>query len=100
MRRGDAIVVWKLDRPGRSLKDLPHLMERIEEAGAGFRSFTEVSTPRRRGIIQSHRVTGGFVAAGGGFDQIWPPPGSDRRLGAPWGCPGTNRRRSNGACQT
>jgi hypothetical protein len=31
--------VWKLDR---SLKDLLHIMERIREAGAGFRGLTEV----------------------------------------------------------
>lgn len=41
LRRGDVIVVWKLDRLSRSLKDLLHLMERIEEKGAGFRSLTE-----------------------------------------------------------
>ena len=34
-------LVWKLDRLSRSLKDLLHLLERIEAAGAGFRSLTE-----------------------------------------------------------
>ena len=34
-------MVWKLDRLSRSLKDLLHLLERIEAAGAGFRSLTE-----------------------------------------------------------
>ncbi len=41
LRRGDIFVVWKLDRLSRSLKDLLHLMEQIESAGAGFRSLTE-----------------------------------------------------------
>ncbi len=41
LRPGDVVVVWKLDRLSRSLKDLLHLMERIEQAGAGFRSLTE-----------------------------------------------------------
>ena len=41
LRDGDVVVVWKLDRLSRSLKDLLHLMERIEIAGAGFRSLTE-----------------------------------------------------------
>jgi DNA invertase Pin-like site-specific DNA recombinase len=41
LRPGDVVVVWKLDRLSRSLKDLLHLMERIEAAGAGFRSLTE-----------------------------------------------------------
>src|SRR6266581_9518823 len=37
----DVVVVWKLDRLSRSLKDLLPLMERIAHAGAGFRSLTE-----------------------------------------------------------
>jgi DNA invertase Pin-like site-specific DNA recombinase len=41
LREGDVVVVWKLDRLSRSLKDLLHIMDRIEEAGAGFRSLTE-----------------------------------------------------------
>jgi hypothetical protein len=41
LREGDVVVVWKLDRLSRSLKDLLHIMERIEAAGAGFRSLTE-----------------------------------------------------------
>jgi DNA invertase Pin-like site-specific DNA recombinase len=41
LRLGDVVVVWKLDRLSRSLKDLLHIMERIEAAGAGFRSLTE-----------------------------------------------------------
>jgi DNA invertase Pin-like site-specific DNA recombinase len=35
------LVVWKLDRLSRSLKDLLHIMERVRDAGAGFRSITE-----------------------------------------------------------
>ena len=41
LRDSDVGVVWKLDRLSRSLKDLLHIMERIEAAGAGFRSLTE-----------------------------------------------------------
>lgn len=41
LRPGDVVVVWKLDRLSRSLKDLLHLMERVEETEAGFRSLTE-----------------------------------------------------------
>ena len=41
LRDGDVVVVWKLDRLSRSLKDLLHLMEQIQRAGAGFRSLTE-----------------------------------------------------------
>src|SRR3546814_12417961 len=41
LREGDVVVVWKLDRLSRSLKDMLYIMERIELAGAGFRSLTE-----------------------------------------------------------
>ena len=41
LRDGDTLVVWKLDRLSRSLKDLLHILERIEAAGARFRSVTE-----------------------------------------------------------
>ena len=41
LRDGDVVLVWKLDRLSRSLKDMLHIMERIELAGAGFRSLTE-----------------------------------------------------------
>ena len=41
LRPGDVVVVWKLDRLSRSLKDLLLILERIEQAGAGFRSLTE-----------------------------------------------------------
>jgi DNA invertase Pin-like site-specific DNA recombinase len=33
--QGDTVVVWKLDRLSRSLKDVLHIMERIGNAGAG-----------------------------------------------------------------
>jgi DNA invertase Pin-like site-specific DNA recombinase len=41
VREGDTVVVWKLDRLSRSLKDLLFLMERIAMAGAAFQSLTE-----------------------------------------------------------
>src|SRR5260221_14529234 len=41
LRESDVLVVWKLDRLSRSLKDLLHILEQIAEASAGFRSLTE-----------------------------------------------------------
>ena len=41
LREGDVVVAWKLDRLTRSLKDLLHILEKIEAAGARFRSLTE-----------------------------------------------------------
>ena len=55
LREGDVVVVWKLDRLSRSLKDVLHIMERIGAAGAGFRSLTEAidtTTPAGRMMMQ------------------------------------------------
>ncbi len=55
LRPGDAVVVWKLDRLSRSLKDLLHILEKLESAGAGFRSLTEsidTTTPAGRMMMQ------------------------------------------------
>lgn len=55
LREGDVVVVWKLDRLSRSLKDLLAIMERIDQAGAGFRSLTEAietTTPAGRMMMQ------------------------------------------------
>ena len=41
LQNGDVVVVWKLDRLSRSLRDLLVLLERFNEAGAGFLSLTE-----------------------------------------------------------
>lgn len=41
LRPGDSVTVYKLDRLGRSLQDLLALLERIDKAGASFRSLTE-----------------------------------------------------------
>src|SRR6266536_1856245 len=41
LRKGDVLVVWKLDRLSRSLRDVLTIMERLVEAEAGFRSLTE-----------------------------------------------------------
>ena len=55
LRKDDVLVVWKLDRLSRSLRDLLVLMERVAEARAGFRSLTEAidtTTPAGRMMMQ------------------------------------------------
>jgi DNA invertase Pin-like site-specific DNA recombinase len=37
----DCLVVWRLDRLGRSLKNLIEMMNRLEERGIGFQSLQE-----------------------------------------------------------
>ena len=41
MRAGDTLVVWKLDRLARSIKQLIETVEAMEGQGIGFRSLTE-----------------------------------------------------------
>ena len=55
LSEGDIVVVWKLDRLSRSLKDLIVIIERINKAGAGFKSLTEsidTTTPAGRMMMQ------------------------------------------------
>jgi DNA invertase Pin-like site-specific DNA recombinase len=55
LRKGDVLVVWKLDRLSRSLRDVLTIMERLAEASAGFRSLTEAidtTTPAGRMMMQ------------------------------------------------
>jgi DNA invertase Pin-like site-specific DNA recombinase len=41
MRAGDTLVVWKLDRLARSIKQLIETVEKMEARQIGFRSLTE-----------------------------------------------------------
>lgn len=55
LRTGDVVTVWKLDRLSRSLKDLLHILDRVEAAGGGFRSLTEnidTTSPAGRMMMQ------------------------------------------------
>lgn len=53
LKAGDTVVVWKLDRVGRSLVHLLGIIERIREAGAHFRCLTSpVDTSSSSGKFQ------------------------------------------------
>jgi DNA invertase Pin-like site-specific DNA recombinase len=55
LKRGDTLVVYKLDRVARSLKHLLIIIERLQERGAGFESLTEhidTNTPAGRLMLQ------------------------------------------------
>jgi DNA invertase Pin-like site-specific DNA recombinase len=61
LRPGDVLVVYKLDRLSRSLKDLLLTLEKVELAGAAFLSLTEAidtSTPAGRMMMQ---IVGSFA---------------------------------------
>ena len=41
LKKGDTLVVWRLDRLGRNTRDLIDLVEEFENQDVGFRSLTE-----------------------------------------------------------
>ena len=52
---GDTLVVWRLDRLGRSMRDLLDLIDALERAGCGFRDLSQsgldTTTPNGRLIF-------------------------------------------------
>jgi DNA invertase Pin-like site-specific DNA recombinase len=61
LRRDDVLIVWKLDRLSRSLSDLLRILQKVDEAGAKFKSLTEAidtTTPMGRMVMQ---VVGSFA---------------------------------------
>ena len=61
LREGDVLVVWKLDRLSRSLKDLLTLLEKVQLCGAGFLSLTEaVDTTTAAGRMMM-QIVGSFA---------------------------------------
>lgn len=55
LRQGDTLVVWRLDRLGRSLKHLIEIVEKLEGMGVGFQSLTEnIDTATSGGKLVFH----------------------------------------------
>jgi len=55
LREGDTLVVWKLDRLARSMKQLIETIEVLERRGVGFRSLTEaIDTTTAGGRLVFH----------------------------------------------
>jgi DNA invertase Pin-like site-specific DNA recombinase len=55
LQTGDTLIVWKLDRLGRSLRDLIHMLDDFKQQGIKFRSLTEAidtETPTGRAMWQ------------------------------------------------
>src|SRR2546423_14068546 len=55
LRKGDTLVVWRLDRLGRSLKHLIETVTALDNLGVGFRSDTgniDKTTPGGKLILQ------------------------------------------------
>jgi DNA invertase Pin-like site-specific DNA recombinase len=94
LRAGDAVVVWRLDRLGRSLRNLIDLVQDLDGRGVGFVSLTEsidTTTPGGRLIFHifgalaeferdliRERTMAGLAAARargrkGGRPTVWTP---------------------------
>ncbi len=55
LRPGDTLVVWRLDRLGRTLPHLIHTVSQLQERGVGFKSLTEaIDTTSSTGNLVFH----------------------------------------------
>lgn len=94
LRSGDCLVVWKLDRLGRSLPHLLAIITDLKERGVAFRSLTEqmdTTTPDGQVLfsivsalahyeraLTRERVTAGLAAAKRRGRRAGRPPALDR----------------------
>ena len=65
LRPGDTLVVWRLDRLGRSLPHLIETVAELEARGVAFKSLTEAintTTPGRQADISHLRRPSGIRA--------------------------------------
>ncbi|WP_032113608.1 recombinase family protein [Candidatus Paracaedibacter symbiosus] len=61
LREGDVVVVWKLDRLSRSLRDLLTFIEKLSDLSVGFISLTEhIDTTTPAGIMLT-QMLGSFA---------------------------------------
>src|SRR5713101_4884097 len=61
LRKGDVLVVWKLDRLSRSLRDVLIIMERLGEVQSGFRSLTEAIDTTTTAARMLMQMVGAFA---------------------------------------
>ena len=94
IRRGDTLVIWRLDRLGRSLRHLLEVVADLEQRGVALKSLTEsidTSTPAGRLVFHTfgalaeferdlirERTKAGLAAARargrvGGRPSVWTP---------------------------
>ncbi len=52
LRKGDTLVVWKIDRIGRSLRHLVNLIDELQQQGVGFHSLSDqINTTTAQGRL-------------------------------------------------
>src|SRR6266850_5364030 len=77
LNAGDVLVVWKLDRLGRSLRDLSTLLDELKGQGVKFKSLTEsidTQTPTGRAMWQ---MVGVLAELERSLIQEWTKAGRD-----------------------
>ena len=72
LREGDTLVVWKLDRLGRSVKHLVNLVGELQKQGVQFKSLTDA-------IEQAQRRDASFSTSW----LAWPRWNGNSRLNGP-----------------
>ncbi len=76
---GDTLVVWRLDRLGRSLRHLIDIVTALDERGVGFRSVQEsidTTTPGGRLVFHVFAALAEFERDLTAPSPGWRPPGS------------------------
>ena len=111
LRDGDTLVVWRLDRLGRSMTHLLQTVSELDAGGIGFRSLTETidtTTPTGRLVFHvfgalgqferdliAERTRAGLTARGRTRPQGRPPGRGDAGQGCP--CPPADRHGTDRA---
>ena len=88
LKPGDTLIVWKLDRLGRSLRDLIAMFDELNRQGVKFHSLTEaidITTPTGRAMWQMigvlaelerspivERTQAGNERSSPSWREIWP----------------------------
>lgn len=58
VRQGDLVIVWRLDRLGRSFSDLASILKELSDRKVGFRSLCEeIDTTGKHGELVLSIVT-------------------------------------------
>ena len=80
LRPGDTLVVWKLDRLGRSLRHLVDAVTRLAERGVGFRRLQEaIDTTTTRAASSCSMCSPPWPSSNATWSASgpmpgWPPP--------------------------
>jgi DNA invertase Pin-like site-specific DNA recombinase len=64
LRAGDTLMIWRIDRLGRNLRDLIDSVTTLQARGVGVRSLTSRAAPHPDGHARWSAWVGGLRSAG------------------------------------